>query len=139
LLLYPFLALCTAIAWSHHDVRIGEIGAYIREQIEPHFPGLNWETYMRALYEAKAPSKRVAEYAGLGIFVGTEAAAVLLAFCFQFLPPFSQNIPQDTVYRIFFIIFTILDVVVGISTYRFIRERRRRYIAKRKQKAASSS
>jgi len=134
LLLYPFLALCTAIAWSHHDVRIGEIGAYIRERIEPHFPGLNWESHMRVLYEGKAPSKRVAEYASLGIFVGTEVAAVLLALCFQILDPFAQSVPQDNIYWIFFIALLILDVVVGIYTYRFIRERRKRYIAKRKHK-----
>lgn len=89
---------------------------------------------MRVLYEGKAPSKRVAEYASLGIFVGTEVAAILLALCFQILDPFAQSVPQDNIYWIFFIALLLLDVVVGIYTYRFIRERRKRYIEKGKHK-----
>ncbi|MBN2391102.1 MAG: NUDIX hydrolase [Anaerolineae bacterium] len=139
LLLYPFLALCAAIAWSHHDVRIGEIGAYIREHIEPYFSGLRWERHIRSLYEANAPSKRVAEYASLGIFVGTEAAAVLLALCYQFLDLAATTPPDDTVYLIFFAILAFLDVVVGGYTYRFIRERRNRYFPKRGRQSASKS
>lgn len=47
LLLYPLLALFLAIAWMQSDVRAGEIGNYIKEQIETKLDGIRWETYIR--------------------------------------------------------------------------------------------
>src|SRR5690348_4312225 len=34
---YPFLAFLLAAVWGHSDRRIGQLGAYIRERIEPVF------------------------------------------------------------------------------------------------------
>ena len=34
LLIYPIFAMFLAIEWMHNDVRIGEIGQYIKDEIE---------------------------------------------------------------------------------------------------------
>lgn len=127
LLLYPLLTLCIAIAWSHHDVRIGEIGDYIRQYIEPSFSGLQWEKFMRELYHGNdSISKSMAEYAGLGTFIGTEVAAVILALLFQFLFP-RNVIAGDAAYYVLFALFLIADVAAIWFTSTYIRERRKRY------------
>lgn len=128
LLLYPPLGLCLAIAWSHHDVRSGEIGEYIRRNIEPHFSALQWEQFMRDLYFGKKNiSKSMAEYASLGTFLGTEIAVMILAVLFQIpnLTPITP--PGNDLYFVLFSIFFLLDLIVVRYTYVFIRERRKRY------------
>jgi hypothetical protein len=40
---YPILALFLALGWFQNDFRIADTAAYIRERIEPLFPGLNYE------------------------------------------------------------------------------------------------
>lgn len=128
LLLYPPLGLCLAIAWSHHDVRTGEIGEYIRRHIEPHVAALKWEQFMLELYSyGNNISKRMAEYASMGTFMGTEIAAMILAVLFQLPTLTPATSPGSGLYYVFFILFFILDIVAVGLTYRFIRERRRRY------------
>jgi 8-oxo-dGTP diphosphatase len=128
LLLYPPLGLCLALAWSHHDVRTGEIGEYIMRYIEPHFAALNWEQFMRELYASTNNiSKRLAEYASIGTFIGTEIAAIILAVSFQFLNLTTATPPSTVLYFGFFVFLIVLDIVAVVLTYRFIRERRRRY------------
>ena len=128
LLLYPPLGLCLAIAWSHHDVRTGEIGEYIIRYIEPHFVALKWETFMRELYAGRNNiSKSMAEYASMGTFIGTEIAAIILAVSFQFLNLTTVTPPSSGLYFGFFVSLIVLDIVAVALTYRFIHERRRRY------------
>lgn len=63
LLVYPLLALCMAIEWMHVDVRIGEMGDYIREHIEKEpasahdFPW--WETHIEALRSKEYRAARI--------------------------------------------------------------------------------
>jgi 8-oxo-dGTP diphosphatase len=128
LLLYPPLGLCLAIAWSHHDVRTGEIGEYIFRHIEPHFAALNWEKFMRELYASRNNiSKSMAEYASMGTFIGTEIAAIILAVSFQFFNLTTDMPPNTELYFGFFVSLIVLDIVAVALTYRFIRERRSRY------------
>lgn len=128
LLLYPPLGLCLAIAWSHHDVRTGEIGEYIRRHIEPHFAALQWEQFMHDLYFGKKNiSKNMAEYASIGTFMGTEIAAMILAVLFQIPNLTSLTPPGSSLYYVLFAVFFVIDLVVVRYTYLFIRERRRRY------------
>ncbi|MEZ4646209.1 MAG: NUDIX hydrolase [Chloroflexota bacterium] len=130
LLLYPPLGLFLAIAWSHHDVRTGEIGEYIRRNIEPHFPALTWEQFMRDLYFGKNRiSKSMAEYASMGTFIGTEIAVMILAVVFQIPNLTPATPPHGWVYYVFFGLFLVGDLVAMYYTYIFIRERRRRYAA----------
>jgi hypothetical protein len=128
LLFYPPLGLCLAIAWSHQDVRTGEIGEYLLRYIEPHFTALKWEQFMRELYASgNNIGKSMAEYASMGTFLGTEIAAIILAVAFQFLHLTSAAPPSTGLYFGFFISLIVLDVLAVVLTYRFIRERRRRY------------
>lgn len=128
LLFYPPLGLCLAIAWSHHDVRTGEIGEYLFRYIEPHFAALKWEKFMRELYASRNDiSKGMAEYASMGTFIGTEIAAIILAVSFQFLNLTTATPPNSGLYFGFFVSLIVLDIVAVVLTYRFIRERRRRY------------
>ena len=128
LLLYPPLGLCLAIAWSHHDVRTGEIGEYIRRHIEPHFAALQWEQFMLDLYYGKKNiSKNMAEYASIGTFIGTEMAAMILAVLFQIPSLTALTPPNSNLYYILFAVFFLLDVIAVRYTYVFIRERRKRY------------
>jgi len=128
LLFYPPLGLCLAIAWSHHDVRTGEIGEYLLRHIEPHFAALKWEKFMRELYTSKDNiGKRMAEYASIGTFIGTEIAAIILAISFQFLNLTAAMPPNTRLYVGFFYSLIALDVIAVVLTYRFIHERRRRY------------
>lgn len=128
LLFYPPLGLCLAIAWSHHDVRTGEIGEYLLRHIEPHFATLKWEKFMRELYASRNNiSKSMAEYASMGAFIGTEIAAIILAVSFQFLRLTTAAPPSSELYFRFFFSLIAVDIVAVVLTYRFIRERRRRY------------
>lgn len=45
LLLYPLIALLLAAAWAQNEIKLWQLAAYIREQIEPRIPGLGWERY----------------------------------------------------------------------------------------------
>jgi 8-oxo-dGTP diphosphatase len=128
LLLYPLLGLCLAIAWSHHDVRTGELGEYILRYIEPHFT-LKWEKYMREFYTDRNDiGKRLAEYASMGTFIGTEIAAIILAVSFQFLNLTTVTPPNSDLYLGFFFSLGVLDIFAVVLTYRFIHARRKRYV-----------
>lgn len=132
LLLYPWFTLCIAIAWSHHDVRVGEIGQYVKTYIEPHFPGLNWETFMLDLYsDKKQTGRNMAELASKGTFIGTEIATILLAIFLQILLTINVNNQNPMVwqsaYYLLFALLLIMDVAIVFLTRSFIRERRKRY------------
>lgn len=45
LLIYPLIALGLAFIWMHSDMRISELGRYIRDNLEPHLPGMGWQKY----------------------------------------------------------------------------------------------
>lgn len=83
LLIYPILAAFLAAAWTHSDIRVGEIGEYIRRNIESRLEGLGWEAHLRQK-SAKRESwlrRRLSEISACGIFLSTEVLAILLAFC----------------------------------------------------------
>src|SRR5262245_32918166 len=47
LLIYPALAVLLAAGWGQNEVRIRQLNAYIRDQLEGNIPGLGWERYSR--------------------------------------------------------------------------------------------
>jgi 8-oxo-dGTP diphosphatase len=81
LLIYPLLAAFLAATWTHSDIRVGEIGEYIRNNIEPRLEGLNWEEYLHKKYAEQESwlKKRLSELSASGIFLSTELLAVILA------------------------------------------------------------
>jgi hypothetical protein len=84
-LLYPVMAVFFAIRWAHTDVRIGEIGEYIRNNIENKQAGLGWETYIhdRKTKGIDSTSKfvtRPTEIAAIGIFSGSTIVSGCLCY-----------------------------------------------------------
>ena len=83
LLLFPVLALLLAVVWMHSDVRIGEIGAYIRDRIAPRFTDLgDWEVYIRQKNSRRVWFRPV-ELSALGVFAVTELLSVALVEAHQ--------------------------------------------------------
>jgi len=75
---YPVLALFLSIAWVQSDNRIGQLGLYIREQIEGRLGNIGWEhfhTPMRDLGKIKS----LAHFASHGILCGTQFLTVLVS------------------------------------------------------------
>lgn len=46
LLAYPVCAVSFARGWRAHDLRIYEIGTFLRDKCEPHMKGACWEKYL---------------------------------------------------------------------------------------------
>lgn len=80
LLAYPVWATLLAVAWAHHDIRIGQLGEYIRQEIESQLD-MGWQEYIRNEYAKKENRfvKRLTEFSAAGIFLTTELLAVILA------------------------------------------------------------
>jgi hypothetical protein len=80
-LAYPLLTVALAAAWSQHDIRIRQIGEYIRDNIEPQClgPGKGWEHF---LLKSGAENLRVgkrAQWSTRVILFITPVLAVVLA------------------------------------------------------------
>ena len=54
-LMYPPFAFFLAVYWAHTDLRIGQIGEYVRGRIAPRVPGLGWEEHLRETYTRSGP------------------------------------------------------------------------------------
>ena len=109
LLIYPILGVFLAIGWADADVRIGEIGEYIRTKLEPALSGLMWEEY---LFKKSPKRFRSKEIHAVGVFLGAELLAVLLAI---------QSVsfsPEE-------IILVVSDAIAILVTILMIRRRRR--------------
>ena len=66
ILLYPNLAIFLALAWVHNDLRIEDIGHYIKTKLEGEkLEGLGWQRYL----SDKKHFLRFPEIAAAGIFV----------------------------------------------------------------------
>lgn len=152
LLIYPILATFLAMAWSHSDQRAGEIGEYIREEIEPNLPGMGWEKWIRQRFTPNENTdsniegngqKRAAGYNKIerlgiwlkkftveiyayGIFVSTQIIAILFAFGMWVSDEYVQwfILPVE---RIFLLSGLIIAILSTIFTLFLITIRRREY------------
>lgn len=77
LLAYPLLALFLSAVWSYNDIRIRQLGIYIRDRIEDQLigRGLGWEHYLSSDRVSKLVGSRTI-LATRGILWGTEILAV---------------------------------------------------------------
>jgi len=65
---YPWMSFIFAVGWSNYHFRMGEIGRYIKDNLETKAEGLNWESSFRR----NAPrSWRMTERFALGVFCGS--------------------------------------------------------------------
>jgi 8-oxo-dGTP diphosphatase len=109
LLIFPVLSMLLTLVWVQNDVRVGEIGEYIRMVLAPRFEGIYWESYLRKKYAGQ--KLRLAEIAALGVFGGTGIFSVLLAL-------------TKAVFSREEIVLLVVDVVSIALTYFFIQRRR---------------
>jgi hypothetical protein len=77
-LIYPPIATFLALGWAQNDLRIRDLGNYIRENIETVYPGIGYETYVQ---QVRNKSKGVKSWRPLvishsGIFLFTQLMAV---------------------------------------------------------------
>lgn len=82
-LIYVIISMFLASAWVQSDVIISTIGHYIREKMEGPQTGLRWETQRqkdRAVYEKKSAFRPSAVFSSGGVFLVTQAVAILIAF-----------------------------------------------------------
>jgi hypothetical protein len=79
LLVYPILAMFLAASWSHHDIRIAQLGDFIRSHHETKFFGEQggWEQYHPSSDAGKAVGSRIS-LASRGILIGSQILAVTL-------------------------------------------------------------
>jgi 8-oxo-dGTP diphosphatase len=127
LMFYPLLALCIAVAWTQNDMRIGQIGKHVKENIEQQLPGTSWEHSLIERY-ARLPGiyKRFTELTGFGVFVGTEFIAtvsgVLLAIQRSKL---LESLPL-------YILLGLADLIAMWATYRLVHLRRKEHRRRKK-------
>lgn len=134
LMFYPLVALCIAIAWTHNDMRIGQIGSHVKETIEQQLPEVKWEHLLKERY-GRLPEvhRRFTEWTAVGVFLGTDglaiASALILEFVLDSSSPGPQLAPQGL--HAIYIGVGILDAIAMLLTYWLVHLRRKAY--RRKQ------
>jgi 8-oxo-dGTP diphosphatase len=126
-MLYPVFALFLTVAWTHSDVRSGQIGDYIRTSVEKRLGGMGWERHLRTVYSKRESRlfRHLTEISSGGIFAITEVLALLFAVLQQ---PSSMSLAEQWV----FVILLLLDFVSLYLTIVLIRTRRKGYRSPRK-------
>jgi hypothetical protein len=79
LLVYPILAMFLAASWSHHDIRIAQLGDFILRHHEARFFGEHggWERFHPSTDAGKTVGSRIG-LASRGILIGSQILAVTL-------------------------------------------------------------
>lgn len=111
LFVFPIISGFFAYAWGHCHFRMGEIGRYIRDEIEVHSEGFAWETVFR---HRSSPSVfRKNEDFAVGVFVGSQIL-VLLYLVWQLVAELIAHFPyfQNMTWAIFGI--KVLFVLAGV-------------------------
>lgn len=107
-LCYPILALFLAQVWGQHDLKIGQIAAYLR-QIEDDllgpYPG--WERWRRQHFQVK---RYRIEVPARGVFLASETLAMLIGLA-RFL-----STPAALLSTILFCVLMALDGVALVLT-----------------------
>lgn len=127
ILLFPVIGTSLAALWSHNDLRISQIGRYIKNHVEPRYKGLNWQNYLSTVYTEHKSTlfKKFQEYTVLGIFYLTYGITIFVAIMLA--------VKEDSFkLGIFDYIIFALDALAFYVTWEFIRRRRKNY--KKEQK-----
>lgn len=109
LLSYPLLALFMSLEWSFNNIRIREIGWYIRTEIEEKWAGFGWESHLKSSrHERPLPW-----LSGANLAYGTFVALPLAVMAVAALSRFSWTW-RDTV-------FFVADVAMLLSVTLVVR------------------
>jgi hypothetical protein len=77
-LTYPILALFLSIAWIQSDIRIRQLGVYIREHIEGRMGNIGWEHFHTPMRDL-GKIGNLARFSSIGILCGTQLLTVLVS------------------------------------------------------------
>lgn len=129
-LMYPPLAFFLALGWSNHDVRIGQIGSYVRSYLEsgryggPGQLGGQWEHLLSWWHSTHRgwDERSFAAIAPGGVFIFLEVLAVVLGVS-QWL---SGKRVGDAV-LIAIVVLLAADVIALLGTVKALRRRRKAY------------
>ena len=105
LLTDPILALFLATEWSFNNLRISQIGRYIRERIEGNWAGPGWEHYLRS------PEART-WHSGTLFAIATFGVLPALLIVAAVLHRFSWSLTD--------ILLALIDVVIAIFVIPFV-------------------
>lgn len=83
--IFPVINVFFVIGWTHYDFRIGEIGKYIRLEIEPFLPPMNWETNVHRHSKLPIEHFRGQEKTARGIFLGGNVLSAFIALSLMFI------------------------------------------------------
>ena len=86
---YPILGLFLIVAWTQSDIRIRQMGMYIRKRIEPHFldEGQGWEQAKAQVHGSIGRLGSLSLLASRGILVGTQLLTLLISLLRTDFPP----------------------------------------------------
>jgi hypothetical protein len=78
-LIYPLIAAFLATGWAQNDIRIRQIGQYIREELEVKLDGMRWEDYCRQKsVETRLGGFSLVVLSPSGTFILTQLIALLV-------------------------------------------------------------
>jgi hypothetical protein len=77
-LAYPVLALFLSLAWVQNDIRIGQLGMYIREQVEGRLGNIGWEHFHAPMRDL-GKIGNLTRFASRGILCGTQFLIILVS------------------------------------------------------------
>jgi hypothetical protein len=103
LLIYPPIALVLSAGWEQNNLRIRQIGIYIRETIEGRSSSGGWEQYRIRARVKPTGTARFARFA----FIITQIVTIVLAWL---------QLSSWTAFPWTAVILTVLDVIVVFGT-----------------------
>jgi 8-oxo-dGTP diphosphatase len=129
LLIYPILALFLALGWMHSDLRAGELGRYIKDNIEGKLKNIGWEHYLGEIksQQKRTLLKKATEISASGVFLITEILSIFLALS-KMSDPSSMTISSNKTVIPLILILLVLDLAAIVLTIILLRQRRKKYI-----------
>jgi len=135
LLIYPPIALVLSSGWEQNNLRIRQIGIYIREIIEGRSSGGGWEQYR---IRTEVPASGTARFAR-SAFIITQIVTVALSWL-QLLSVLSwRQLSSWTALQWIAVILTVFDVIVVIGTGLIIKTIPLKEVASRPRDAPDAS
>jgi 8-oxo-dGTP diphosphatase len=135
-ILYPIIGTILAGLWSHSDIRIDEIGDYIKNRIEPKLPNLGWEAFLYKKYKPEVEKGKRQEKYVILVFYSTYLIMISLT-CLILIPEIICSISKNGIGS-YLTIMSIIKLAAGIIitiislifTRKYIKTRRDRFKSK---------
>ncbi len=135
-ILYPIIGTILAGLWSHSDIRIDEIGDYIKTNIEPKLSDLGWENYLYTKYKTDVEKGKRQEKYVILVFYSTYLIMIFLTGLIL-IPEIIGSISKNGIGSLETILSTIklatgiaITIISLIFTRKYIKTRRNRFISK---------